>query len=52
MARPPRFAHHSFVFALAGNGTWFVYLLATLAILLIGFCVAVFARIVGHPRFV
>ena len=33
------------VFALAGNATWFVYLLATFAILLVGFCVSRFARI-------
>ena len=32
------------VFALAGNATWFVYLLATGAILLVGFCVSRFAR--------
>jgi hypothetical protein len=28
------------VFALAGNATWFVYLLATGTILLVGFCVS------------
>jgi amino acid transporter len=33
------------VFALAGNGTWFVYLLATGATLLVGFCVSRFARL-------
>jgi len=32
------------VFALAGNATWFVYLLATGAMLLVGFCVSRFAR--------
>ena len=37
------------VFALAGNATWFVYLLATLAILLVGFCVSRFARISASP---
>jgi amino acid transporter len=37
------------VFALAGNGTWFVYLLATIAILLIGFCVSRFARMSASP---
>ena len=33
------------VFALAGNATWFVYLLATGAILLVGFCVSRFAKL-------
>jgi amino acid transporter len=37
------------VFALAGNGTWFVYLLTTLAVLLIGFCVSRFARMSASP---
>ncbi len=37
------------VFALAGNGTWFVYLLATGAILLVGFCVSRFARLSASP---
>jgi amino acid transporter len=37
------------VFALAGNGTWFVYLLATAAILLIGFCVSRFAQLSASP---
>ena len=37
------------VFALAGNATWFVYLLATAAILLIGFCVSRFARLSASP---
>jgi len=37
------------VFALAGNGTWFVYLLATAAILLVGFCVSRFARLSASP---
>jgi amino acid transporter len=32
------------VFALAGNGTWLAYLLATVAILLIAFCISRFAR--------
>lgn len=37
------------VFALAGNGTWFVYLLATVAMLLVGFCVSRFARLSASP---
>lgn len=37
------------VFALAGNATWFVYLLATCAILLIGFCVSRFAKLSASP---
>jgi amino acid transporter len=37
------------VFALAGNGTWFVYLLATIAMLLVGFCVSRFARLSASP---
>jgi amino acid transporter len=37
------------VFALAGNATWFVYLIATGAILLIGFCVSRFARLSASP---
>jgi len=37
------------VFALAGNATWFVYLLATGATLLVGFCVSRFARITASP---
>jgi amino acid transporter len=37
------------VFALAGNATWFVYLLATIAIFLVGFCVSRFARISVSP---
>lgn len=37
------------VFALAGNATWFVYLLATVAILLVGFCVSRFARLSASP---
>ena len=37
------------VFALAGNGTWFVYLLATGATLLVGFCVSRFARLSASP---
>ena len=32
------------VFILAGNGTWLAYLLATIAILLIGLCISRFAR--------
>lgn len=37
------------VFALAGNATWFVYLLATGAIFLVGFCVSRFARLSASP---
>jgi amino acid transporter len=37
------------VFALAGNGTWLVYLLATLATLLVGFCVSRFAQLTASP---
>lgn len=37
------------VFALAGNGTWFVYLLATAATFLVGFCVSHFARLSASP---
>ncbi len=37
------------VFALAGNGTWFVYLLATIATFLVGFCVSRFARLSASP---
>jgi amino acid transporter len=37
------------VFALAGNATWFVYLLATAAILLVGFGVSRFARLSASP---
>ncbi|HEY3629108.1 MAG TPA: APC family permease [Terracidiphilus sp.] len=37
------------VFALAGNATWFVYLLATVAIFLVGFCVSRFARLSASP---
>ena len=37
------------VFALAGNATWLVYLLATVAILLVGFCVSRFARLSASP---
>jgi amino acid transporter len=37
------------VFALAGSATWFVYLLATIAILLVGFCVSRFARLSASP---
>lgn len=37
------------VFALAGNGTWFVYLLALGATLLVGFCVSRFARLSASP---
>lgn len=37
------------VFALAGNGTWFVYLLATAATLLIGLSISRFARMSATP---
>jgi amino acid transporter len=37
------------VFALAANATWFVYLLATGATLLVGFCVSRFARLSASP---
>jgi amino acid transporter len=37
------------VFALAGNATWFVYLLATGATLLVGFCVSRFAQLSASP---
>jgi amino acid transporter len=37
------------VFALAGNGTWFVYLMATAATLLVGFCISRFARLSASP---
>ncbi len=33
------------VFAVAGNLTWFVYLLATACMLLVGFCISRFARL-------
>ncbi len=37
------------VFALAGNATWFVYLMATGAILLVGFCISRFAKLSASP---
>jgi amino acid transporter len=37
------------VFALAGNATWFVYLLATGASLLVGFCISRFAKLSASP---
>jgi amino acid transporter len=37
------------IFALAGNATWFVFLLATGATLLVGFCVSRFARLSASP---
>ncbi len=37
------------VFALAGNATWFVYLLALGATLLVGFCISRFARLSASP---
>jgi amino acid transporter len=37
------------VCALAGNGTWLTYVLATLAILLVALCVAEFARYSASP---
>jgi amino acid transporter len=35
--------------ALVGNATWFVYLLATVSMLLVGFCVSRFARLSASP---
>ena len=37
------------VFGLAGNATWFVYLLATASMFLVGFCVSRFARLSASP---
>ena len=37
------------VFALAGNATWLVYLLATCATLVVGFCISRFARLSASP---
>src|SRR6202163_1569037 len=37
------------VAALAGNGTWLAYLLATIAILLVAWCVSRFARYSASP---
>ncbi|KAA6463016.1 APC family permease [Acidobacteria bacterium AB60] len=37
------------VFAIAGNGTWLVYLTATVAALLVGFCISRFARMFASP---
>ncbi|HEY2859334.1 MAG TPA: APC family permease [Terracidiphilus sp.] len=37
------------VFALAGNGTWLVYLLATASILLVAYCISRFARVSASP---
>lgn len=37
------------VFALAGNATWFIYLLATCTTLLVGFCISRFARLSASP---
>jgi amino acid transporter len=37
------------VFVLAGNATWFVYLLAMVATLMVGFCVSRFARLSASP---
>jgi amino acid transporter len=37
------------VFALAGNGTWLVYLLATGSILLVAWCISRFARTSASP---
>jgi amino acid transporter len=37
------------VCALAGNGTWLAYVLATVAILLVGMCIARFARFSASP---
>jgi amino acid transporter len=37
------------VFAYAGNATWFVYLLATGSMLLVGFCISRLARLSASP---
>jgi amino acid transporter len=37
------------VCALAGNGTWLAYLLATIAVLLVALCIAIFARHSSSP---
>jgi len=37
------------VCALAGNGTWFVYVLATIAVLLVAWCIGRFARYSSSP---
>ncbi len=37
------------VFALAGNGTWLVYLVATAVTLLVAFCIGRFARMSASP---
>ena len=37
------------VFALAGEGTWLAYLLATTAMVLVAYCIAVFARNSASP---
>jgi amino acid transporter len=37
------------VCALAGNGTWFAYLLATVAVLLVAWCIGRFARYSASP---
>ena len=37
------------IFALAGNGTWLAYLLATIAMLLMALCIARFARTSASP---
>jgi len=37
------------VFALAGNATWFVYLMATATTLLVGFCISRFAKLSASP---
>src|SRR5271155_3155526 len=37
------------VFALAGNGTWLAYVLATVAVLLVALCIGKFARYSASP---
>jgi amino acid transporter len=37
------------VVALSGNGTWFVYVLTTAAVLLVGYCISRFARMSASP---
>src|SRR5271154_6304134 len=46
---PPPAATTPLVCALAGNGTWLAYALATVAILLVGLCIARYARHSASP---
>ena len=43
------FAHHSARLRPGRNATWFVYLLATASMLLVGFCVSRFAQLALRP---